>query len=79
MVKIQSVDFLENFQLKIELTNGTSRIYDMNPKLKTVRFYDLRNPEMFSKGVLKSGQVICWTDGTELSLDEILSGNTGKE
>lgn len=71
--KIQKVDFLEDFRLKIELEDGTGLVYDMNPKLKTVRFYDLRNREMFLSGLIKSGQVICWADGTELSLDEILS------
>lgn len=73
MTKIQKVDFLEDFRLRIELEDGTDYIYDMNPKLKTVRFYDLRNREMFLSGLLKGGQVICWADGTELSLDEILS------
>ena len=72
MTKMEKVLFLENYMLKITLTDGQSCIFDMKPKLKTVRFNELGRGDIFSTGALKNGQVICWSNGTELSLDEIL-------
>ena len=73
MVKIQEAVFLEDYRLLVLLTDGSRQIYDMRPKLKTVRFYDLQDQEIFVRGQIKNGQVIYWNNGSELSLDEILS------
>lgn len=73
MVKIEEAVFLKDFEVVILLTDGRRCIYDLKPKLKTVRFYDLGDWEIFSGGQMKNGQVICWENGTELSLEEILT------
>lgn len=73
MTRMEKVHFMEDYVIEIILTDGERRTFDMKPKLRTVRFHDLGDMKMFSCGILKNGQVICWSDGTELSLDEILS------
>lgn len=72
MNKIKKVVFLEDFSLKVQLESGQNYVYDMKPKLKTVRFYDLSDWGMFSKGYIRNNQAICWDNGTELYLDEII-------
>ena len=72
MLKIESVSFLQGFQLKVLLNNGSTCIFDMKPKLDTVRFYDLNSWDIFSNGCVKNNQIISWNDGTEIHLDEIL-------
>ncbi len=72
MTRMEKVSFLEDYRLEIVLTDGSCCFYDMKPKLKTVRFYDLESWGTFSRGILRNGQVICWDNGTELSIDEIL-------
>lgn len=79
MTRMEKVHFLENYRIEIILADGSSCAFDMKPKLKTVRFHDLVDMEIFSKGTLKNGQVICWSDGTELSLDEILSAPLNRQ
>ncbi len=72
MTRMEKVFFLDDFILEVELTDGRSCIYDMKPKLKTVRFHDLEDEGIFSDGRIKNGQVICWSNGIELSLHEIM-------
>lgn len=72
MTRMEKVFFLEDFILEILLDDGRSCVYDMKPKLKTVRFHDLEDGNIFSDGKIKNGQVICWSNGTELSLHEIM-------
>ena len=73
MTKMYSVVFLQGFQLEVVMSDGRGYLYDMRPKLKTVRFYDLSDWEVFSKGYIKSEQMICWDNGIELSADEIMA------
>lgn len=71
-IRIEAVRFLEGHQLDILLSNGHRIIYNLQPKLVTARFADLNQPELFSKGEVIEGKVICWNTNTELSLDEII-------
>lgn len=71
-IRIEAVGFLEGYRLDILLSNGHRIIYNLQPKLVTARFADLNQPELFSKGEVIEGRVICWNANTELSLDEIL-------
>lgn len=41
-------------------------------KIKNVSFYDLNDWEVFKSGYVKDGQAICWNNGLELLLDEIV-------
>lgn len=72
MLKIESVSFLQGFQLDILLSNGIAYVFDMKPKLDKVRFYDLNSWDIFSNGQVKNNQIITWNDGTAIHLDEIL-------
>lgn len=72
MLKIESVSFLQGFQLDILLSNGNTYIFDINPKLDTVGVYDLNSWDIFLNGQVKNNQIITWNDGTAIHLDEIL-------
>ncbi len=72
MLRIESVSFLQGFQLKVLLNDGSACIFDIKPKLDTVRFYDLNSWDIFSNGYIKNNQIISWNNGTEIHLDEIL-------
>ena len=73
MLKIESVSFLQGFQLDILLSNGNKYIFDINPKLDTAGVYDLNSWDIFLNGQVKNNQIITWNDGTAIHLDEILS------
>ena len=73
MTKMEKIRFLDDHKIEIVFTDGREKVFDMKTKLRTVRFHDLENIETFSLGILKNGQVICWDNGTELSIDEIIS------
>lgn len=72
MKKIKQVSFFKNFLMEIIFTDDSVGLYDMSSRLKTVRFYDLNDWEIFKKGYVKDEQVICWENGSELFLDEII-------
>ncbi len=73
MTKMEKIRFLDDYKIEIVFTDGRENVFDMKTKLRTVRFHDLENVEIFSSGILKNGQVIYWDNGTELSIDEIMS------
>ncbi len=73
MTQMEEIRFLDDYRIEIIFTDGRENVFDMKTKLRTVRFHDLENIEIFSSGILKNGQVICWDNGTELSIDEIMS------
>lgn len=73
MTRMENIRFLEDYRIEVVLTDGRKRIFDMKSKLMTVRFHDLEDCNIFFSGSLKNGQVICWSNGTELSIDEIMS------
>lgn len=71
-LRIIEVIFLEDYKMNIALSNGHGILYDISPKLKTARFQTLQPASVFCSGQLSQDSMICWPDGTELSLDEIL-------
>lgn len=73
MIKIVNVSFLDRYRIHVFMSNGKAHIFDMRPKLDTVRFYDLNNWDIFSNGYVKNDQIICWNNGSEIHIDEILS------
>ena len=72
MTKMEKVHFLEDYKIEIILADGKSYIFDMKPKLRTVRFYDLENKDIFTGGSLKNGQVVCWNRRSLLSRLQML-------
>lgn len=72
-IKIDQIEFLEDYTMKILLCNGHRIIYDMKPKLKTIRFADLKEKEVFTCGQLINNRIIRWNISMEISLEEILN------
>lgn len=68
---IQDLEFLDNYNIYIHLSNGHSIIYDLKKKLKTARFTVLNSIEEFGKGELIQNKMIRWNESTEISLEEI--------
>ncbi len=72
MKKIKNVSFFKNYLMEIVFTDDSVGLYDMSSRIKNVRFYDLNDWEVFKSGYVKDGQAICWNNGLELLLDEIV-------
>lgn len=72
-LKITQVEFLDDYKINILLCNGHGIIYDMKPKLKTIRFIDLAQKEIFVRGQVIGQLIIRWNASTEISLGEILN------
>lgn len=72
-LKISQVEFLDDYRINILLCNGHGIIYDMKPKLKTIRFIDLAQKEIFIRGQVIGQRIIRWNASTEISLGEILN------
>ena len=72
MKKIKNVSFFKDYLMEIVFTDDSVGLYDMSSRIKNVRFYDLNDWEVFKSGYVKDGQVICWNNGLELLLDEIV-------
>ena len=73
MPKIVSVLPQEDQTLAIELDNKHKIIYDMNPRLKTVRFSVLADSEKFKSLKVENGNTIVWDGLCQITIDEILS------
>ncbi len=72
MKKIKNVSFFKDYLMEIVFTDDSVGLYDMSSRLKNVRFYGLKDWEIFKSGYVKDGQAICWNNGLELLLDEIV-------
>lgn len=71
-LSITDVKFLKDYNLNILLSNGHGVLYNIAPKLRTARFQALQSESIYYSGYLSANGVICWQDGTELTLDEIV-------
>ena len=74
MGKMQSVQFLNDFRISVELDNGSSFIYDMKAKLSTMRFASLSDPALFKSGRLDGPDCIRWSKSLTLYSHEMLDG-----
>jgi hypothetical protein len=74
MSKMRSVQFLENYKIAVELDNGSSFIYDLKPRLSSVRFAPLYDPVFFQSGRLVDSDCIRWSDSLILYGYEMLDG-----
>ncbi|WP_054698146.1 DUF2442 domain-containing protein [Syntrophomonas palmitatica] len=81
MNNIQSVTPLESFRLLVAFNNGSSITVDLSAKLKTVRFAELSDIELFNdvRADKNGSETIVWGDGVlkiplyEL-IDVVISG-----
>ena len=60
----------KGYQLEVRLDNGSSIVLNMQPKLHTMRFGLLRNPEFF-RCAETDGSMIFWDQKVELSIREV--------
>lgn len=74
MSKMRSVQFLDDYRISVELDNGSSFIYDLKPKLSSVRFASLSDPMFFRSGQLVDRDCIRWSDSLFLYGYEMLDG-----
>lgn len=70
----RSVEFLAGHKIAVELDNGSSFIYDLAPKLDTIRFAALKDTELFGRGTLVRKDHIRWTDTLVIYVHEMLDG-----
>ena len=65
MGNIHTVTPLEGFRLLVAFNNGSSITVDLSAKLKTVRFAELSDKELFNdvKTDKANGETIVWGDG----------------
>lgn len=72
-IKIKEMELKEDFTIVMRLSDGSQLIYDMKPKLDTVRFHDIKNWEWFCRGKLtEEGRLIRWNLNTEVSINELI-------
>ncbi len=71
LVRIQSVEPLENFIVRLEFTDGTSRDVNLEPFLRGKVFESLRNnPEKFRAVKVDSRMgTIVWENGADIDPD----------
>jgi len=72
MSKMRSVRLTEDYKIAVELENGSSFVYNLEPKLQTVRFAALSDKEYFQKGRLVGEDCIRWSDSLMLYAYEML-------
>lgn len=67
---ITSVQPMRNFMIKVGFDNGTIVTLNMEHKLNTMRFQQLRDRELFCSAVT-DGYSIKWNEFIEISITEI--------
>lgn len=72
MSKIVKVIPFKDYTLEIELDNCHRIIYDMKPRLQTVRFCDLIDLEKFQSVRVENGDTLVWDSLREITLHEII-------
>lgn len=71
MAKIRDVEAKYGYRLLIELDSGNVIYLNLSDKVETVRFYDLRDTELFNE-VETDGYSVYWDYGRiAISLSEI--------
>lgn len=73
MPKIMHATANGDYTLAIELDNSHKIIYDMKPRLQTVRFCKLSDPNCFKDLHIENGNTLVWDSLCQLTIDEIIS------
>ncbi|MBS7525360.1 DUF2442 domain-containing protein [Fusibacter paucivorans] len=73
MTKIIELMPKDDFTLYIELSNHHKIIYDIKPRLHTIRFMMLRDLELFRKARIENGNTVVWDAQCQLTIDEIMT------
>lgn len=72
MSKIISAKAKDDYTLEIKLDNSHRVIYDMKPRLQTVRFCKLSEPNYFKNFHIEHGNTLIWDSLCQLTIDEII-------
>jgi Protein of unknown function (DUF2442) len=73
--EVQSVEPLDNYQLKVVFANGDAKLFDVSPYLEKGIFKELKDKSYF-KSVRVSAGAIAWPHEQDLSNDTLyLLGN----
>ena len=70
MIKVKSVEPLENYKLKITLSNGRKGIFDVSPYLDRGVFRELKDPRYFRRVYVDYGTVV-WPNEQDIAPDTI--------
>jgi hypothetical protein len=68
--RVKKVEYIDGYRLKIQFTNGKTKIVDLEGRLKNAKnlFLDLKDLEYFKK-VECDGYSICWPNGIDYCPD----------
>jgi hypothetical protein len=69
MLRITDVNPLEGYQLKVCFNNGSALILNLENKINTLRFRQLRDQELFKK-VSTDDYCIYWNEFIQISINE---------
>jgi len=70
MTRVEAVEPIENYQLKIRLSDGRHGIFDMKPYLDIGVFQELKNPTYFRRVKAAYGGIV-WPNEQDLSPETI--------
>ena len=73
MIKVISVEPLENYKLSLKLSDGRKGIFDVSPYLEMEVFQELKNPEYFRRAFIDYGTVV-WPHEQDIAPDTIEVG-----
>lgn len=70
MIKVLSVEPLENYKLRLILSDGRKGIFDVSPYLNMEVFQELKNPKYFRRAYINYGTV-AWPHEQDIAPDTI--------
>ncbi len=73
MSKILNIIPNDDYTLTIELNNHHKIIYDMKPRLQTVRFCQLADINRFKAVWVKNENILVWDSLCQITIDEIIN------
>ncbi|MGN0350834.1 MAG: DUF2442 domain-containing protein [Roseburia sp.] len=77
-MKIVKIEVKEPYCLGIWLENGSYFEYDFSKKVRTARFWELQDPNVF-RNARVVGSSIHWNGVTEITVEELLAGGKKNE
>ena len=73
MPVIKTVIPNDDHTLLIELSNHHRIIYDMKPRLKSIRFCGLADLKEFQSFRVEHGNTLVWNNQCQITIDEIIN------
>jgi hypothetical protein len=70
MIKVISVEPLENYKLRLKLSDGRKGIFDVSPYLEMEVFQELKNMQYFRRAFVNYGTVV-WPNEQDIAPDTI--------